>query len=167
MKNGTVWAGVVIVVLIILGGWWYFSQKANEEPALQDTPEVAGESEENEFVDDSKDSAPAHPPVSAMTVRYTNDGFSPATLTVKKGTRVTFVNESADEMWVGSSEHPTHTEYDGTTKSEHCNDGIPSTTSFDQCAVGTTYSFTFDKVGSWEYHNHTSSGEKGTIVVTE
>ncbi len=66
-------------------------------------------------------------------------------------------------MWVASNQHPTHTLYAGTALSEHCPDG--SALAFDQCHTGTTYSFKFDKAGTWQYHNHSNSSEGGAITV--
>lgn len=154
MKNPTLW--IVIVIVIILGlGWWWYSTSQTPAPSSP-----AAEVEENEFSDNSKDGAPA---VSAFTVRYTDSGFSPSTLTVAVGTTVTFVNQSGEGMWVAADEHPSHTGYDGTSRSEHCPN---SGTVFDQCANSSTYSFTFTKAGTWVYHNHLGSSDKGTIVVT-
>ena len=42
------------------------------------------------------------------TITYTNDGFEPATLEVKRGAMVHFVNESDTQMWVASDSHPAH-----------------------------------------------------------
>lgn len=92
--------------------------------------------------------------VAARTVVTLSDsGFAPASVTVKAGTTVTFVNESAGPMWVASDPHPTHTLLPG----------------FDELASvekGGTYEYTFTKVGTWTYHNHRMPGEKGTVVVT-
>ena len=80
--------------------------------------------------------------------------FSPAVITVKKGTTVTWTNTGSAQVWIASDPHPTHTDYPG----------------FDsKAAIGTgeTYSFTFDKVGSWGYHNHLNPTVKGTVIVTE
>jgi len=47
---------------------------------------------------------------------------------------------------------------------EHCGTG---TTSFDQCANGGSYSFTFTKAGTWRYHNHSNASHFGTVIVEE
>lgn len=86
------------------------------------------------------------------TVSYTDRGFVPATLTVKQGAVVTFINQSSGSMWVASNPHPVHTLYPG----------------FDEkasVAKGGSYSFTFEKIGSHPYHNHLHPGNQGTIVV--
>ena len=99
-------------------------------------------------------------------VTYTKEnGFTPDNLSIKIGNTVKFVNKSTEEMWVGSNEHPTHTLYAGTQRKDHCPD--TSGTAFDQCGKGNEYSFTFNKVGSWKYHNHTRATMGGVIVVKE
>jgi len=101
-----------------------------------------------------------------ITVTYSQSGFSPSKVTVKKGETVKFVNQSSSGMWVGSAMHPTHAVYDGTTLEEHC--AIGATASFDSCKDiknGESYSFTFGQIGSWNYHNHSGSNHYGTVVV--
>lgn len=110
-----------------------------------------GNEEENETEDEEN------------TVEYTSSGFSPSTITVEAGEEVTWVNKGENNMWVASNEHPQHTEYDGTSESEHCEDGESET--FDQCSTGDEYEFKFEKTGSWDYHNHINSGDTGTVVV--
>jgi plastocyanin len=99
----------------------------------------------------------------AHTVTYSNSGFSPATLTVKAGDTVTFVNQSSNRMWVASDPHPAHSGYSGTTRTQHCPD--TAGTAFDQCSAGNSYTFTFAKTGSWGYHNHAVDEDAGTIIV--
>ncbi len=93
-------------------------------------------------------------------VTYTDSGFSPASLTVKKGGTVTFKNTASDAMWVASNPHPIHNGYPTTG-------GCVSST-FDSCsniAPGQSWSFKFDLAGSWGFHNHLNPSEGGTIVV--
>ena len=103
---------------------------------------------------------------SATTVEvvYTDtDGFTPDKVSINTGDTVKFTNKSTDRMWVGSDEHPTHMEYDGTNLKSHCAAG--ATASFDQCAAETEYSFTFTKAGSFDYHNHARASMRGTVTV--
>lgn len=96
------------------------------------------------------------------TIVFTGSGFQPASLTVEQGETVTWVNQADTSMWVASDRHPTHTLYDGSSRSEHC-DG--DSTAFDQCGTGDRYSFTFEKTGEWGYHNHVPFVQGGTITV--
>lgn len=102
----------------------------------------------------------------AVTITYGPNGFSPANVTIAPGTTVTWVNSGSGRMWIGSDEHPTHTEFDGTSTSQHCVNGAPANASvFDQCSAGSSFSFTFTKAGTWGYHNHAQSSAGGTITV--
>lgn len=88
------------------------------------------------------------------TVTYTNAGFSPTVLRVKKGTPVTFRNESSTNLWVASDPHPSHT-------------GLPGFDSDDGIGQGETFTFTFVRLGTFGYHNHLNQADKATIVVEE
>lgn len=85
-------------------------------------------------------------------VRYTNDGFSPKSLTVAVGTMVEFVNESARPMWVASNEHPEHAL-------------LPTFDQFETVDTGGTYTYVFDKPGTWSYHDHINPSLEGVIIV--
>lgn len=101
-----------------------------------------------------------------VIVKYTDNGFSPKKIEIPVGTTVTFVNESTNNMWVASAVHPSHTAYPGSgilkcgTKEESI--------IFDECgSIGSSgsYSFVFNKVGSWVYHNHVKISNTGSITV--
>ncbi|MFA6094350.1 MAG: hypothetical protein WC757_00455 [Candidatus Paceibacterota bacterium] len=87
-------------------------------------------------------------------INYTDNGFSPTPVTVKLGDTVTFINESTNPMWVASGPHPTHTNY-------------PAFDQLTSVDAGGVYKFTFDKVGTWTYHNHITPTKTGTIEVTK
>ncbi len=106
----------------------------------------------------------AAPPAPALApqqqIQYNGSSFSPKLVTVKKGETVTFVNNGKNPMWVASAMHPTHTVYP--TKG-----GCLGST-FDACRgyePGSSWSFTFDEVGTWGYHDHLNAGAFGKVVV--
>ncbi len=150
---------IIAIILIIIGalGWYFFvSPRFVQAPELEPVEEPI-----LEIPSESEQPAPLR-----AAVLYTDAGFVPATITVKKGTIVTFINQTANEdMWIGSDEHPTHSQYDGTNKDDHCPD--TTGTVFDQCQEGERFSFTFQKVGTWHYHNHRDDDIRGTVIVTE
>lgn len=79
-------------------------------------------------------------------------GFVPAAVTIKVGGTVTFVNVGTEKMQPASDPHPTHTDYIG----------------FDSIVgvgVGSTYSFTFTKAGTWKYHDHLHPALSGIVIV--
>lgn len=88
---------------------------------------------------------------SQETITLTSDGFSPKTLTIKTGTKVTWTNQSGSDATVNSSPHPVHTDYPPLNLGS-----FPS---------GGTLSLTFDKLGTYKYHNHLNPSQFGTIVV--
>lgn len=94
-------------------------------------------------------------PVEAMqtTVRYTaRDGFLPAVLRIAKGTTVTFTNDDVEPLWVASNPHPTHT-------------GYPELNSNGSLSQGEIFVFTFNRLGTWGYHNHLNASWQGTVIV--
>jgi len=144
-----VWAAVIIII-IALGAWWFVSQGV-PTPATNTTPtgELTGTV-----------TAPK-----SVTVLYGADGFSPSTVTIKKGDTVTFTNNGGGDMWVATAQHPAHSGYDGTPLSTHCAAGYTGPVPFDQCAAGTSYSFMFNQAGTWNYHNHNNAADFGKVVV--
>ncbi|XKT74800.1 MAG: hypothetical protein ACJKTH_01810 [Patescibacteria group bacterium UBA2163] len=90
--------------------------------------------------------------VIAQTVTYTDSGFSPQTVEVRRGDTVQFVNKSSRPMWVASNEHPAHTV-------------LPTFDQFSVSAFGESYEYTFEQEGTWEYHDHVNASELGTVIV--
>ncbi len=90
-----------------------------------------------------------------VQVVYTSNGFTPQTVTIKKGDTVTFENKTGKSASVASNNHPTHLLYP----------------EFDQYKTDQRgkdeFKFTFTKVGTWGYHDHLNAGMGGTVVVTE
>ena len=167
---------IVLAVLVIFGGWYWYSNYYSA-PAATPTTDTTTNTNPNDAdytpTTDTSGGVSADiqagvtvgtAPMSA-TITLTASGFSPSSVTIKKGGTVTFKNESTGEMWVGSAQHPTHTAYSGRTLTQHCPD--TTGTAFDQCKSGNTYSFMFEKVGSWSYHNHKNASQFGAVVVVE
>ncbi len=86
------------------------------------------------------------------TVRFTNKGFQPSKITVPVGTMVEFVNQSDSKMWVASNVHPSH-------------EILPTFDQFNAVEKGKSYMYTFDKKGTWAYHDHESPAFEGVITV--
>jgi plastocyanin len=86
------------------------------------------------------------------TVTLTGNGFTPETLKIKKGDTVTFRSTEGKFFWPASDPHPTHTIY-------------PEFDPLNPIAANKTWSFKFNRVGSWGYHDHLEPYYTGTIVV--
>lgn len=162
------WYAVIVVAVIYLG-WEFFRPRPG---VMQSQTSTAGTIGTASVVDSvtggSAAGDVAAPATVPAAVTYSATGFSPANITIKKGEAVMWTNISTGGMWVAADEHPGHAGYDGTDRKTHCAAGAPS--SFDQCvasAAGSQWSFTFNKVGTWKYHNHVGESFGGTVTVTE
>ena len=111
------------------------------------------------------ETSPSNTSENATVITYTDSGFQPETVTVKQGDTVVWESEASRSMWVGSDQHPVHSEYAGTSLNEHCSNGDQASSAFDQCSSGDRFSFTFEKEGEWGYHNHDYSSHTGTVIV--
>jgi len=152
---------IVIVAVVLVGGYFLFFRSTPRS-----TPLISGSSSIQPTVQPTISEQPFQPLTSKApaakenVVTYTDSGYSPSILKIKKGETVIFKNQSSRAMWTASAVHPTHRVY---PTSGGC---LGST--FDACAgiqPGNSWSFNFDIVGSWKYHNHLNPGDTGTIVV--
>lgn len=153
--SNIVWAVVVLVVVAGVGWYWYVN---NNSVTMTPTDQT------NTTPNDTPQ-ATTTTQVSHVTVNYTNQGFSPSSVNIPNGGTVTFVNQSSESMWVASNPHPVHTGYDGTSASQHCAAGYSGAAPFDQCTAGNSFTFTFNKSGTWGYHNHADHAMTGTVLV--
>lgn len=170
MSKNTYIAIIVVVLIVVIGGWyWYANMNRANAPAPSESQTPAGEAQTSTPLNSNQTSTPAGASLNQPAViAYTDSGYSPDTLTVKIGTSVTWQNQSSGNMWTASNVHPTHTLYDGTSLRQHCANPTPN--SFDEChadSPGSSWSFTFNKVGTWKYHNHVDPGMTGTVLVTQ
>lgn len=152
----------VIAVIIVVGGWYLYSAPKAVAPSV--TTETSTTQIPQGVQPTSTTETPSAIAKSTI-VTYSANGFSPRTVTIKKGDTVTFKSTDGTRMWVAVNEHPTHLGYDGTSRAEHCPDAAG--TAFDQCSAGESFSFTFQKVGNFTYHNHANANDEGVVVVTE
>jgi plastocyanin len=89
---------------------------------------------------------------SMVKVKYTDKGFIPEKIEVTEGSMVEFINESNTDMWVASSQHPSHTD-------------LPTFDQFKPTKKGSIYRYVFDKKGIWSYHDHINASLGGIVTV--
>src|SRR3989338_2640179 len=154
MQNTWIW---VVVAGVLLGGG-YLLWQSSATPAVVDN---GGST----VVTPTPTPTPTPSTPMTATVTYDGTSFSPKAVTIKKGGTVAWNNESTGEMWVASAQHPNHTIYSGTSRAAHCPDTWR--TGFDRCGGGNNYTFTFDKVGTWNYHDHLNATAFGSVTVVE
>lgn len=86
-------------------------------------------------------------------VKVTEQNFEPNIITIKKGERVAFFNEKTGYSWPASNPHPTHTDY-------------PQFDPLLPMKAGEVWTYIFDKVGEFPYHDHLDPSKRGVINVT-
>ena len=175
MKN-TMWI-IVIAVLILIAIVLVAARRDEELPGVTPTPSpfVSSTSAPTPAATvvvtatPAVSTAPASSPMSA-TVKYSAAGFAPATLRIKKDDSVIFRNTSQTTMWPASAMHPTHEAYPGSSIRKCGEPDEAAGRLFDACRAvkpGSNWMFRFTEVGTWNYHNHLDSSQRGTIRVEE
>lgn len=160
MKAGSGVALVVVIFALLIVGWALFAPSESTTvlapaPSVSPTPVGATFGQVTDI--SPTPTLTVSPSVSptaqtTATVEITDTGFVPASLTVKAGGTVKFVNNGQGTHWPASVPHPVH-------------NGLPGFDALGALATGDSYSFTFTKVGTWGYHDHLHPNLKGTIVV--
>jgi len=88
----------------------------------------------------------------AAEVNITADGFSPATVKVKKGASVNWTNQDDATHQIAADPHPTHSSLPGLLG--------------DPLNKGESYSYIFEKSGTYTYHDETNPTKFiGTVIV--
>jgi len=99
-----------------------------------------------------------------QTVEITAAGFSPNEPRIMPEVYVTFINTDSEQHWPASDVHPTRKEYPG-SGIEKCGSKEDI---FDACIPlrqGEGFSFTFNEVGGWRYHDHLNAASFGIWAV--
>ncbi len=152
---------IVVLVVVVVG--WMLSRNKIDVVVNNPTPIVS--STPTPLVSPESTVSPS-PVISKNVIIYTDSGYTSSTLKIKKGETVVWKNQSSSGMWTASAVHPTHTVYPGTNLA---NCGTPAgSNQFDACngiASGQSWSFKFDNLGTWGYHNHLNSSHTGKVVV--
>ena len=141
---------VGIVIILILVGVLTFKFTGNSVSDSPTSPVPAPGFEDIPEMIVNADSGSESP--TTFTVEITSSGFSPRILEISSGDTVTWTNRDSRSHWPASAVHPTHTIY----------------SEFDArrgLSPGGEYSFTFERIGEWNYHDHLSPSLTGTIIV--
>lgn len=132
---------VVIVIALAAGGWLAFGKNNSyNNPAYSGSNSNPGQTQKN-------NSTSSNQTTSSGQVSIQNMMFTPSQITITKGQSVTWTNNDSI----------THTVVDDLSGT-----GGPSS---GDIAPGQSYTFTFDKTGSFQYHCSIHPSMRGTIVV--
>lgn len=138
---------IIIILAIVVVAFFVWKFMPRNESAIY-SPNIITETTQTPEASDQTT------PVAANTVTYDGTTFSPATISVKQGDSITFINNSTGGMSVASDPHPAHTIY-------------PEFDQYKTSAKGQkTFIFVFDKLGTWGYHNHLNESATGSVTVT-
>ena len=142
-KTGVI---IAVIALLVIGGGVFALTSNSDEPTSSTTQSSDQGSPSQNATDTTGDSTD-----STNTITYTDDGFSPVSLTVAAGTTITVKNDSSGILQFSSNPHPEHTdEEDLNLKS---------------LSPGKTATFTVSRTGSFGFHNHLNEEHDGTLVV--
>lgn len=92
------------------------------------------------------------PAGSSYSILFKDDGFYPAELTIQQGDIIVFTTKTGRHFWPASDLHPTHSIY-------------PKFDPQEPIEASKSWSFKFDKVGEWRFHNHLEPYFRGIIKV--
>ena len=128
---------IVVAVLVIGAGVYFMLQQSSPAPSNTNTSTTT--------------SPAADTQVASATIAYTDNGFTPETVTVKSGQTIAIKNDSSTEVQFDSDPHPIH------TTNKELNVEI--------VAPGEVKTFTVTKTGTFGYHNHLNPKQTGSIVI--
>lgn len=146
MNRNVVFSIVALAAIIILIGGWY--ALARNKPASPVANNNTANTTDNNMGSNMTSHTNTQAPAATDAVVMQGMAFSPADITVKKGSAVTWTNK--DDV--------AHTVTE--------NDGQSGPLSSD-VAPGATYSFTFANAGTYHYHCAIHPNMTGTVTVTE
>jgi plastocyanin len=148
MKKGI---AIIIIFAVLLGGALFVQHNKNSDNTSNSSGTTSTSNSDTSNMPDMSTSTPAPNSTQATAtdkVTIRNFAFSPANITVKKGTTVTWTNQD-------STAH-TVTETDG-------QNGPKS----DLLNMGQSYTFTFNTAGTFKYECSVHPQMTGTVTVTE
>lgn len=146
MKKVFIFIGVALVAVLIATVIYLF---VFEKPAT--APDTEPVRQETNTTDDTSTQESEEPAAAdSAVITYSDDGFSPDSITIEEGQTIIVKNGSSDTLDFASDDHPTHQ-----TNSE-LNVGL--------IEPGEAKSFKPSK-GSWGYHDHLNASATGSITV--
>lgn len=150
-KNALI--AVAVIIVLAVAGWYVLKpQKMSAPQPPQEvtaipTPSPAASPapiiEEGMMEEEKK--------MEKNTIIINSSGFAPKNVTVKVGESVTWMNNDSENHTVNSSPHPTHTD------NPFLNVGL--------IRPDEKKSLTFDKAGTYKYHDHLNPSLFGSVTV--
>ena len=142
---------IALIVIVVLAGGFVLVRNSSKTQPIADTNTQVQTSKAPSAMEKSPSKESEVMSQKEDTVTLSADGFSPATIIVKKGDKVVWLNKSGDTATVDSDNHPTHLLY------PPLNQGA--------FQDGEKHELVFDKAGKYTYHEHFHPSRRGTVVV--
>jgi plastocyanin len=140
---------VVVIVIVAIAGIAVANKDDNKVVTPPPAPTSDTNQSDNSTANNPSPTTPSPQSSNSSSVSIANMSFSPATLTVKKGTSVTWTNNDS----------VVHTVTATTNKEHGPNSG--------NISPGKTYSFTFNDEGTFNYFCEVHPSMTGKVTVTE
>ena len=127
-----------ILIVFIIGALFYGAKFVKQDdPPKENVPPASA-------------ITPSTPSEFLVTVDAKGE-FTPRHIRIKKGGKVTWINKSSVPVRPAVGPHPTHDQY-------------PDFDSKQKIKTEETWSFVFQRLGMWQYHNHLRDGSMVGIV---
>lgn len=129
---------LIIIVLVIFGiGYYLYKSGYSKEQSPSTVTQI---------------SAPQIN-LDQVKITITKNGFEPATVKIKKGQTVEWVNEDVKDHQIAPDPHPAHT-------------SLPALAETDPIESEESMSFIFEQTGTYTYHDHLNPLKfKGAVIV--
>lgn len=143
---------IAIVIIVAIGAYYFFSGNSSSQapinpPQTNTSPALNNPSINTPSPTVPVSSAPANPASSNITVSIKNFSFNPSAVTIKAGTKVTWVNNDSAPHTITSD------------SGNLLNSGTLS--------PGQSFSFTFTNIGAANYHCSIHPAMKGGVIVAQ
>lgn len=148
MKKSTIAIAVVILIVIGVVGAVLASNKDDTKPQTENTPQTSQNQQQSAA--QSQQQTASDDQSADSEVEIEDFAFAPATITVKKGTKVTWTNRDSVQHDVA----PDAGDSDAFKKGP-------------LLAKDESYSFTFNTPGTYKYHCSPHPQMMGTVVVAD
>lgn len=139
---------ILIVVVLLVSIITVFSSAKNNKAEVNQENIPSSKSQNTEMIEGISE----NPAVYDAIVDYTDSGFSPATIEIKSGATIRFINKSSDLMRISSIVVMEKTTYGEFTQERAIKNGD-------------FFDLNFSKQGDWLYQNLNDKSKTGIVIV--
>lgn len=133
----------IVAIAVVVGAYYVFDIKPDKASQKTTTSTKPSSS-------DTTTTTPSQQNETAI-ITYSNEGFSPSTITVNTGDKITIINSSSRDLEFESGPHPTH------TQNSELNVG--------ELKPGEQKTITVTQKGTFDVHNHLNPNDSIEIVI--